>query len=251
MSVNETIQQMLDSGVAPLSLTYEKVGYFDSKRVIARSMLEVNSLELGKLTPQQYKVVAGRSKLGGELLRCQLVKVIEGFSQLAESFGGLECVTIPILSRTFLDGSAEKIIFEEFEKNPTVSPAFICFELSSDILFEDADKVKARLNELRDLGIKLAICEVGDEYFPIFRLKGLPFEYAFADSLPFGELEADDETVGGLPEFLHLLGMKVFAPRIAEEKADLLKQAGYNGYSSHAPPIELMEREEVDAYEEE
>ncbi len=251
MGVSEIVQRTVDSGAAPLALTYEEVLYFGSKKRIVRSMLEINSLELGKLRPKQYKVVAGRGKQGGELLRRQLAKVLEAFPDICATFdNNVDCVTIPILSRTLFEGTAAKIIFEEFEKNASVSPSFICFEVSSDILFEEADKTKARIDELRDLGVKLAMCEVGDEFFPIFRLKSLPLEYAFADGFATDNFDPDDESSRVLPELTHLLGIKLFAPHITEGEAPGVRKAGYDGYSLDIPPIEAASRKEVDSNEE-
>ncbi len=245
------IQKMLDSGASPLELSFERVSFYGSKKTILRSILEINSLELGRLTPKQYKVVAGRGKQGGELLARQISKVFESYQMLSDSFGNIECVTVPILSRTLMEGMAASIIFEEFEKNASLSPQKICFELSADLLFEDIGSVKARLSELRDLNVKLAINELGDEFCPIFRLREYaPFDYAIADkyALMGGE---DDETLRGLPEIVHMLGAKAIAPEIVEEDKQKIKNAGYDAYSIEDDLIDLTpDEEEVELDEE-
>ncbi len=252
MSINDMVQKTVESGISPLELTFEKVSFYDSKKVILRSILTVNSLELGKLTPTQYRVVAGRGKQGGALLGRQVQKVFEAYPALVERFGEIDCITIPILSRTLMEGFAASIIFEEFERNATVPPDQICFELSSDLLFEGMESVKERFDELRDLKTKLAICELGDEFCPIFRLRELaPFDLAFADPYSFAGRDAEDESVKGLPEYIHMLGARVIAPGVSEEDFPRLRAAGYDGCSLAEDVIDLnAPKEEVTVDEE-
>ncbi len=231
MNINETVQKTVDSGALPLTLSYEKVTLFESKKVILRSRLNINSLELGTLTPKQYKVVAGRSKQGGELLQRQMQKVFEEFPKAKKKHSELECITIPILSRTLLEGAAAKIIFEEFERNATVPPSFICFEISSDVLYEDMESVKARFSELYDLKIRIAISELGDEFCPIFRLSNLTYDYAFADAYALKELCEDNDIAKGLPEHVHTNRAKAIAPELKEGEESFAKSAGYDGFS--------------------
>ncbi len=231
MSVNDIVQKTVDSGASPLTLSYETVRFFEQRKTLLRSSLVINSLELGKLYPKQYIVVAGRSKQGHELFARQTEKIFEEYSKLLSGMEDLDCVTVPVLSRTLLEGAAADILFEEFRKNAVMPPKMFCVEISSDVLFEDMESVKKRFSELYDLGIKIAINELGDEFCPIFRLKNLSFDYAFADSYSLGMLKDEDELSRGLPEYVHMLGAKVISPEIADAEVQMAKRAGYDGYS--------------------
>ncbi len=231
VSANDIVQKTIESGASPLTLSYETVRFFERSKVILRSVLEINSLELGRLFPKQYKVVAGRSKQGNELFARQLEKVFEAYAPVSQRVKNLDCITLPVLSRTLLEGAAAEILFHEFRTNAVVPPASLCVEISSDVLFEDIESVKARFSELRDLGIKIALTELGDEFCPIFRLRELSFDIAFADTYSLDLLRRDDESARGLPEYVHLLGAKVFAPEIKEEEKQSAKNAAYDGYS--------------------
>ncbi len=224
-----------------MTLSYEQVKFFDSRKEILRSRLDIHSLELGTLTPKQYRVVAGRSKQGGELLSRQIQKVFDEFDAVSRLHGELDCITIPILSRTLLEGAAARMIFDEFERNAAVSPSNICFEISSDVLFEDIERVKERFRELRGLSIKIAISELGDEFCPIFRLSVLPYDYGFADGYSLKMLDGGEETARSLPECVHAMGARVFAPGISENAVTAAKNAGYDGYSLDTAPAALGE----------
>ncbi len=249
MSVSENVREILESGISPIVLSYEKIEFFDSEKIILRSLLDINSLELGKLTPREYRVVAGRSKQGGELLSRQIQKVFDAYPKISAKFPDLNCVTIPILPRTLLEGVAASIIFEEFERNAVVPPDYICFEISSDVLFEEMASLKERFAELRDLNVKIAISDLGDEFCPIFRLRELPFDFAFADEYSLKLLESEDESSKGLSELSHLFGAKVFATGIKAEQEKAAKLAGYDGFSISESLISLDEEEAEDTEE--
>ncbi len=239
MIKNDILQKTIDAGTAPLALSYERIELFTSRKIMLRSVLNINSLELGRLTPKEYRVVAGRSKQGGELLTRQIQKVFDEFSSLIKAVDKeIECVTIPILSRTLLEGDASRRIFDEFERNAIVSPERICFELSSDLLFEDINSIKSRFSELRDLNVKIAISELGDEFCPVFRLKGLPFDYAFADKYITEDING--EAAAGLPDIVHMYGGRVIAPGISEDAAEAVRKLKYDG-CGYAAGFELSE----------
>ena len=42
------------------------------------------------------------------------------------------------------------------------------------------------------MGVRIAICEVGDEFCPVFRLAELPFDYAFVDDYATNSLDRED-----------------------------------------------------------
>ncbi len=245
MGLNENVEKLLSSGVEPIELSFEVVEYINSNKVILRSILNINSLELGRLTPAEYRVVAGRSKQGGELLARQIEKVFDAFPLIYEKYPTLECITIPILSRTLLEGAAASIIFEEFEKNASVSPSYIAFEISSDVLFEEMSSLSERFGEIRDLNVRIAVSELGDEFCPVFRLRELPYDFAFADKYSLELLEGDDERAKGLPSVVHLDRAKLFAVGIPTGHEKFAKHGEYDGYSTPESFITLGYTEEV------
>ncbi len=248
MSVNEIVQKTVDCGAAPLELAYEMVQGFESQKVILRSLLNINSLELGRLAPKQYRVVAGRGKQGADLLTRQIEKVFEAYEELAKRFPTLDCVTVPVLPRTLMEGAATRI-FSEFERNAVMPPTYICLEISADVLFEDIESVKQRLKELKDLNVKIAFYDLGDEFCPILRLKELPFDLAFADRYALCSLGDESEAARALAEQVHLYGAKLYAPLIEQDKISAVRLAGYDGYSFELNDERPEDGEEADAYE--
>ena len=114
----------------------------------------------------------------------------------------------------------------------------MCIELSADILYEDLAAASEKINELRSLGVKVAICEVGDQFCPVFRLSEIKFDYAFMDSYSTESLDKEscERIAGSLVKYLHYLDAKVVAPGLdAEEKILGAKSVGVDGYTEESP----------------
>ena len=96
------------------------------------------------------------------------------------------------------------------------------------------NRLKKKINELRALGVKVAICEVGDEFCPVFRLSEIKFDYAFMDVYSTSSLDGEDaeRIAGSLVKYLHYLDAKVIAPGLdSEAKIAGAKGVGADGYT--------------------
>lgn len=228
MKTDDRVLNVIESGIAPFSLTFAETVRFDGRPKILRSSLCVNSLALGVLTFAQYRYVIGRYKRGGELFRKHTEMLFRWLSDAPRNIGA---VTLPAVSSTLLSGAASKILFEAFAKFPKVSSESIMLEVSADILFEDKETVRASLEEISSLGVKVAIFEAGNEYCPLMRLAEIGAKCIFVDPYVIKDLISNEEAAGGLPAMLHSGGAKVFAPFLkGEAEIAAAKNAGYDGY---------------------
>ena len=99
---------------------------------------------------------------------------------------------------------------------------------------ENIAYIRARIDELRDIGVKVAICEVGDEFCPVFRLSKIMFDYAFMDSYTTASLDREDaeQIAGSMANYLHYLGVKTIAPLLdSEAKIHGAKAMSCDGYT--------------------
>ena len=94
------------------------------------------------------------------------------------------------------------------------------------------------------MGVKIAVCEVGDEFCPVFRLASLPVDYAFIDEYATASLDRDDaeRVAGSLVKYLHYLDVKVIAPELdSEDKIAGAKAVECDGYTVADTPTEADE----------
>ena len=249
-----TVKETVESGIAPITLDFSEIKFFESNSKIIRTFITVNSLDLGVLTYRQYRFVARRTKIGSQLVKRHLEKLFRLIPDILAEHPEIDCFTVPVYAKLLADNELEEMLRETVEQFPDVPLTKVCIELSADILYEDLKAAAQMINELRPLGVKIAICEVGDEFCPIFRLSELNFDYAFLDVYVTDSLDGEgaERIAGNLTSFLHHLSVKVVAPYLnSEEKIEGAKKVSVDGYTTETAPEDLIPRDEDDAPEEE
>jgi EAL domain-containing protein (putative c-di-GMP-specific phosphodiesterase class I) len=182
------------------------------------------------------------------MVKRHVEKLLRLIPKVTEQYPNIECFTVPVFPRMIRDGELIRILYDAFAMNPAVHPSQVCIEVSADILYEDTETVKARLEEIRELGVKVAINEVGDEYCPFFKLSSLPFDMIFLDGYATDILETSEaeQVMGGLIQYLKSFGVPVIAPELETDAqlaaAKLLECDGY----SLSPTATIYEEEETE-----
>ena len=235
MSVySKIVAATLDNGIEPLVFDFEVISSFNSENEIVRSFITVNSMELGVLAPSQYRFVARRTAVGEKFIERHVHKLFMALPELMQEFPHAECFTIPVFPRLLKSRLITNIIYNEYMKAPPFPLDKICVEISSDILYEELDGIKEELHNLKALGVKIAVCEVGDPFCPVLRLKKLPFDMAFldAEALKLGEDEDDKVLSESLVNLLRSINLTPYACSLPDEdKIGLANDIGCEGYS--------------------
>lgn len=229
-----TVQETIDSGITPIVIEIDEAHHFESREKLARTFLTINSLDLGVLTYRQYRFVARRTKQSAQLTDRHVQKLFRRLPELLEDRADISCYIIPVYARLVKDGELVDILLRAMSIYPDAYPGRVCIEISADILYEDIDGVKERIQQLRNMGFRIAISEVGDRFCPIFSLAEIPFDYAFLDEAVMAKLaEPDgDRVVGSIVNYLKSLDVKVFAPDVSDSELLFdLKRVGCDGYT--------------------
>jgi EAL domain-containing protein (putative c-di-GMP-specific phosphodiesterase class I) len=160
----------------------------------------------------------------------------------------ISCITIPVYARLLGDGELAAMLVDIHSLYPEVPIGKVCIELSADILYEDLAAASEWIDQLRELGVKVAICEVGDQFCPVFRLSEIKFDYAFMDSYSTDSLDSDsaERIAGSLVKYLHYLNAVVIAPGLdTEARIESAKSLGADGYTADARENPFAERGET------
>jgi hypothetical protein len=118
-------------------------------------------------------------------------KLFRRIPLLLEENPDIELFTIPVYARLLNESELATMLVDMIALYPEVPVGKICIELSADILYEDLTETTEKINELRQLGVKIAVFEVGDQFCPVFRLSEINFDYAFMDSYSTSSLDKD------------------------------------------------------------
>lgn len=228
-----TVQQTVESGIIPIVIEPNDVVFFESSERLSRTFLTINSLELGVIGYEQYRVVARRTKQANKLTERHLAKLMRMIPTMVVERPEISCYIVPTYTKLLKSGELTDLLVKALALYPEAYASRVCIDFSSDVLFDDLDTVKAALNEIRSLGFKIAVSEVGDSFCPAFRLAELPLDYVFLDKSAITRLTSDDDgerIVGSFISYLKGLGARVFAPECYEEEITLaLRRAGCDG----------------------
>ena len=235
-----TVKETVESGILPIVIDFSEVKFFERNSKIIRSFITVNSLDVGVLTYKQYRFVARRTKVGDRLVRRHLEKLFRLVPDALSENPEIDCFTVPVYARLLANSELAAMLIDLFSLYPEVPASKICIELSADILYENLKEASAKIKELRELGVKVAICEVGDEFCPVFRLSEIKFDYAFMDEYSTAALEGDDadRIAGSLVKYLHYLDVAVVAPGLdTKKKIENAKSIGADGYIAEGEEV--------------
>ena len=250
----QMVYDTLESGITPLVFDYRNVVFFGKETSVVRTSLIVNSLDVGSLSFSEYRYVARRSRAGVSLVKRHVEKLLRLIPKFLEKYPQIQYFTIPVFPRMILDGELTRFLYDAFATNPDVYPDRVCLEVSADILYEEIDAVKARLDEIRALGVRVAISEVGDEFCPLFKLNQLPFDLILLD--PFATALLDrpesDRLLGSMIQYLRSFGVPVIAPDLESgDQVAAAKRLECDGYSAAEGASPASDETEEETPEEE
>ena len=241
------IEAVTGSEFLPLTLKYEPITQFSNQRLVLRSTMTISSQEFGTLEQEQYRYVARRTAQSEQLFKRQLHKVLEALPRLLKERPYIQAVTIPVYNRMLKKANLASTIFEELATHPEASAANLCVEVSADVLFEDLEPMAAELQRVRDMGISIALWELGDPFCPLLRLGEIPHDFLFLDSYAVSLLADEEEEkqklFKGLCQLLHAdEKSSVIAVELPDsglcERAERLGCDGYSLAEGVQPPKE-------------
>jgi EAL domain-containing protein (putative c-di-GMP-specific phosphodiesterase class I) len=244
MIIKKAVEQVIESGVKPIILDLQRVVDFSSDVQGIRSSLVIKSLNLGTLTANEYRYIARRTNQGSKLVERNIEKLFFFFDDIKKEFSSSKFFTISVYARSIIDGQLTQALIDNFEKFPSVDPTMICIELSADILFEDIDKYKIELEKIKQLGVKIALCEVAQEFCPLLRLNGIEYDYIFLDGY-FTRLLDNEEKQGqisGVMGIIESRPCKIYGSCVEDEYISLLEKVGADGYTKIAD-AKLVDKE--------
>jgi diguanylate cyclase (GGDEF)-like protein/PAS domain S-box-containing protein len=130
-----------------------------------------------------------------------------------------------------------------------LDPQLLELELTETLVLRDIDKFAPRLNDIRNLGVKIAIDDFGVGYSSLNYLQRLPFDTLKIDKSFMDEIRSgssDCSLIESIVDMTHNLGMQVTAEGVeTEAQLEMLSRAGCDrlqGYLLSKPlPTESAE----------
>lgn len=233
MTIRKAVEQTLNSGIKPIMLDAQRVKNYQGELEGVRTSLVIKSLALGTLTANEYRFVARRTVQANGLVERNLEKLFHFYEDLKAEHEGAQFFTVSVYARTLLGGELKNMLLAELVKHPNVDTTKIVLEMSADILFENMEEFGKELASIKELGFKIALCEVGSEFCPVLRLNEIPYDIVFLD----GYVPNSIETYGREQEMQALMNIitthpvKIYGSCVTAEQIPLLEKLGTDGYT--------------------
>jgi EAL domain-containing protein (putative c-di-GMP-specific phosphodiesterase class I) len=212
------------------------VAIADARIVGAEALARWQHPTRGLVPPAQFVEIAEQTGLIVPLGNCMLEQVC----RQAARWGGLR-VSVNVSGCQVADGSLVASVARVLEAS-ALAPERLQLELTETVLMDDVDGHVAVLNELKALGVSLAVDDFGKGYsslrslhrFPIDRIK---IDRDFIRGLPHSR--ADRAIVSAVVSFARALDIEVVAEGAeTAEHVDALRELGceyVQGFFFHRP----------------
>lgn len=210
MNQHARLRQTLAIGVPPLQLMLSAVRSACHARIVAaRGVLRVNSVEYGVLLPAQYRVAAVRSGLLSQLSLWSLERAVELLTAWDKEGKPYRYLSAEIAPDLLCDDRMEHLLRRAVREG-VCRPERLCLEFPADVLTEAYTSCHATLSRLKELGVRLAVSDVGGAHCPLMRLPAMPFDTVLLDRTVTAALaQGDRRTVDGVVAFARALGCDV------------------------------------------
>ncbi|WP_114785499.1 putative bifunctional diguanylate cyclase/phosphodiesterase [Vibrio tetraodonis] len=246
--LNETIRQhQIETEIRAALLSDQFVLYYqpkvsigDAKIIGAEALIRWKHPQLGSISPAEFIPIAEKTAqivpLGQWILRkaCEQVQAwhVEGIDV---------CVSVNVSTVQFDDADLFKAICEILREVQLPSH-LLQIEITESTLMKDPEGVTEICNQLRALGVSIAVDDFGVEYSCLKYLKHLPVDVLKIDKYFVNECaihEADRILLKTIVQMGHSLDISVVAEGVEnEQQLEVLRQEkcdAYQGYLYSQP----------------
>ena len=180
------------------------------------SLVRWNHPELGRLLPDEFIRVAEQAGLVNPLTSFVIERALTDWPEPARPDGC--AVAINISPRSLQHGAFPRHIRAMLERH-AAAPSSMTLEITENLVMSDPDGALRCLDELHEMGVRLAIDDFGRGYSSLRYLRRLPvdeikIDRSFIIGLAAGE---DDSLVRCMIELAHNLGLTVVGEGVESE----------------------------------
>jgi diguanylate cyclase (GGDEF)-like protein len=207
------------------------------------ALLRWNHPSRGFIPPSEFVRVAEEAGLMDQLGEFVLRRALSDAGRWPNLYVAVNLSPVQVRDRRFVD------LVSDVLAETAINPSRVVLEVTEGILIDDPLTAKARLEDLRALGVSLALDDFGSGYSSLGYLQQLPFDKLKIDRGFVAALDRSANTgviIQAIVALGRALGMSVLIEGVeTEEQRVLLRLAGCNemqGYLFAKP----APREEID-----
>ena len=233
------IDETLNSGLDPIELLATPIRSLVTDQPIAyRTLLRINSIEVGVLQPEQYDPVASRTSQCVSLALWNFRRVCDLARDFRRVGTMINFFTVRTPPRILTKGKIGDLVETVLKDADFDDPSNVCFEFPRESVFSDTEAMANGLRVLRSFGIRSALVGYGDEFCPAPRLASLPFDYVMLDETVLQDLLTPEKerSVEALINYVSTFDVEYIAlGRTKAEESERLVRLRAFGYEDKNP----------------
>jgi EAL domain-containing protein (putative c-di-GMP-specific phosphodiesterase class I) len=208
-------------------LYYQPIVKADGGAIVGvEALLRWNHASRGFIPPAIFVRVAEEAGLMDQLGEFVLRRALADAARWPDLYIAVNLSPVQVRDRKFVDLVAAIL------KENAFPPARLVLEITEGLLIDDPETAKLRLQDLRKLGVRLALDDFGAGYSSLTYLQRLPFDKLKIDRGFVAALEHSANTgviIQAIVALGRALGMSVLIEGVeTEEQRVLLRLAGCN-----------------------
>ena len=216
-------------GLGQFEVYYQPVVHLDQRTDYGvEALLRWNHPERGQISPAQFIPLAEETGLIVPIGRWVILESCRQGAVLHQRFPRDPALTMSVnlsvkqlQSETIVDDVREAL------RLTGIAPATLVLEITETVMMADPDTASARLNELKELGVRIAMDDFGTGYSSLSYLSRLPVDILKMDRSFLGAGNTDSGLAAAIIAIGERLGLEVVAEGIEEpEQIGTLRDLG-------------------------
>jgi diguanylate cyclase (GGDEF)-like protein len=233
-----------------LELYYQPIVAGEGDRIVGvEALLRWNHPTRGYIPPLTFIPVAEQSGMMAQLGEFVLYRALNDAKRWPDLFVAVNLSPIQVKDRALLE------LVSSMLAETGIDPSRVVLEITESVMIEDPEDTRQRLEELRDLGVRIALDDFGSGYSSLSYLQHFPFDKLKIDGdfvAPLGISPNSAVIIQAIVALGRALNLSVLVEGVeTEEQCLLLRLAGCDemqGYLFAKPgPREAIDRLLLDA----
>jgi diguanylate cyclase (GGDEF)-like protein len=233
-----------------LDLHYQPIVSADNAQVVGvEALLRWSHPTRGNIPPKVFVPVAEQTGMMGRLGEYVLYRAFNDAKRWPGLFISVNLSPIQVKDRALYDCVSHML------DETGIEPSRVILEITEGVLIDDPEETRKRLQEIRDLGVRIAIDDFGAGYSSLSYLQSFPFDKLKIDRgfvAPLGKSENSGFIIQAIVALGRALNLSVLVEGVeTEEQRVLLRLAGCDemqGYLFARPgPRQMIDSLLVDA----
>jgi diguanylate cyclase (GGDEF)-like protein/PAS domain S-box-containing protein len=227
LELRAELQRAIDLG--QFEVYYQPVVHLDQRTDYGvEALLRWNHPERGQISPMQFIPLAEETGLIVPIGRWVIFESCRQGALLHERFPRDPALTMSVnLSVKQLQSDSILQDVRDALQLTGIEPASLVLEITETVMMADPDTASARLNELKELGVRIAMDDFGTGYSSLSYLSRLPVDILKMDRSFLGAGNTDSGLAAAIIAIGERLGLEVVAEGIEEpEQIGTLRDLG-------------------------